>query len=168
MRTSVAVQTRWDTLDYQTITAARHEAGSLVVAFGDGSQVAVEPDALGWPELRSADWSALLVDPLEIQVPAPDGAVEISWLVIRLLTDPEFRAHWDDVATRENRKVGERVRQLRETRKLSQADLAARSGLTLADLQAVEQGTTTAGFHTLERGLSPMGYALDDLIGDAS
>ena len=30
-------------------------------------------DFLGWPELRSADWSTLVIDPLEIVVPTRDG-----------------------------------------------------------------------------------------------
>jgi len=164
MTTRVAARTRWDTVGYQTITAARYEAGRLVVTFGDGAQVVFAPESLREPRLHAADWSALLVDPLEIQVPTAGGPIEISWLAIRLSTDAEFRAHWDDVAARENRKVGARVRQLREGRNLSQADLAARSGLKLSDLQSVEEGTVTAGLRTLERVLRPMGYSLDHLM----
>jgi hypothetical protein len=86
---------RWDTGSYLSIRSVRYESGNLRIRFDDGEEVAVPIDRLDSSRFISPDWSAVTAGPLWITVPTAHGDVEISWLAIRLLTDPEFRAYWE-------------------------------------------------------------------------
>jgi hypothetical protein len=86
---------RWNTGLYLRIQSTRYESGILQIRFADGEEVAVPVDHLDSIQLVSPDWSAVTSGPLWITVPTAHGDIEISWLTIRLLTDPEFRAYWE-------------------------------------------------------------------------
>jgi hypothetical protein len=96
MTIEVQTKQRWAIGSYLTIRSARHENGVLRVSFADGEEVAVPIHLLASPPLVAPDWSSVSTGPLWITVPTANGDVEISWLAIRLLTDPEFRSYWED------------------------------------------------------------------------
>ena len=86
------------------------------------------------------DWSRVQASPHHLVVPAATGEVGIPWDSIRRLTDAEFEAHWQELAAAVARRVGNRMRELRERRGLSPADLAARAGVAVSTVTDVEAG----------------------------
>jgi hypothetical protein len=87
---------RWDTGEYLSIRSASFDNGTLRIVFADGDNVDVPVSSLSSKRFVAPDWSAVTAGPLWITVPTADGEIEISWLAIRLLTDPEFRTYWDE------------------------------------------------------------------------
>ncbi len=87
---------RWDTGEYLSIRSASFDNGLLQIAFADGDNVVLPVSSLSSKRLLASNWSAVTAGPLWITVLTADGDVEISWLAIRLLTDPEFSAYWDE------------------------------------------------------------------------
>lgn len=58
--------------------------------------------------------------------------------------------------------VGRRLRQIRQARKLTREDLAARAGLLASDLLRIEKGEHRVGLDTLFSLLSHIGMTLED------
>jgi hypothetical protein len=125
---SVATPSRpWDTYKYQQIVDAHHDAGDLVVRFGDGTVARVGVERMDRVQERGPDWDALTFDEFQIVVPTRTGDFEIPWFPIRSMSDPAFRAHLDAVEAESARWVGERVRDLRRGRGLTVDALAERA-----------------------------------------
>ena len=154
---------RWDAPEYQRISSAHYEAGTLTVHFDDGSEVMVDADRILPPRVGEVDWGKLAVDPYEITIPATDGEVEVPWSTIRVLSDKDYSAHLVTAAGEQARHVGQRIQELRRTRKLSSKDLAERAGITPQSLSRIEHGKHDVVLTTLQRILTAMGYSLRDL-----
>jgi hypothetical protein len=88
-------QQRWDTGSYLTIRSTQYQHGNLRIRFADGEEGAVPIDRFASTRLVSPDWSSVTAGPLWITVPTAIGDIEISWLAMRLLIDPEFRTYWE-------------------------------------------------------------------------
>ncbi len=131
---------RWGTREYQHIASAEHYDNCLRVRFEDGSSVAVDTARLVPPEVQSADWRRMTLTPYEIAVPTADGELEIAWSTIRALTDREYSAHLAAAAAEQARPVGRRLRQLRQSRKLSCQEVAERAGISARRLARIERG----------------------------
>ena len=67
----------------------------------------------------------------------------------------------------EQRRIGRRVKSLREERHLSAAALAERAGITAATLARVEDGTEEVSLDLLHRIVEPMGLTLAVFAEDA-
>ncbi len=164
--------TRWSTSDYLQIVTANYdpESGSVAVVFGDGDNAVVATTRLAPRGPRELDWRCLTVeDSSYLHIPAlPDAnrdAADIPSFDIRALSDAEFAAHLDYAAREAARRVGERVRMLREARGLSVEDVAIRSGVTESLLTRIERGQQRdVDFPTLEPILAAMGYSLKDIL----
>jgi DNA-binding Xre family transcriptional regulator len=162
----------WSTSDYLRIVTAHYdpESGSVAVAFGDGDNAVVATTRLVQRGPRELDWRRLTVeDSSYLHIPAlPDAnrdAADIPSFDIRALSDAEFAAHLDYAAREAARRVGERVRVLREARGLSVEDAATRTGITEHTLAHIERGQQRdVDFPTLERILTAMGYSLKDIL----
>jgi len=163
---------RWSTSDYLRIVTAHYdpESGSIDVAFGDGDNAVVAAKRLVQRGPQELDWQHLTIeDSSYLHIPAlPNAnrdAADIPSFDIRALSDAEFAAHLDHAAREAARRVGERVRVLREARGLSVEDVATRSGVTERILTRLERGQQRdADFPTLERILTAMGYSLKDIL----
>lgn len=164
--------TRWFTSDYLRVVDARYNplSHAIDVTFGNGDHASVavaqvvqrKPLELDWPHLTVEDSSYLHI-PATLN--ASRDAADIPAFDIRALSDSEFAAHLDHAARDATRRVGERVRVLREARGLSVADVATRSGVTERILTRLERGQQRdADFPTLERILTAMGYSLKDIL----
>jgi hypothetical protein len=162
MTTPTRIVRPWDTKPYQRFATVRYNDGYLDASFEDGARVRVAAERLLRPG-ESPDWQRLAFTPHEITVPTDRDPIEISWLSIRLLTDPAFEAHWRAMAAQHDRLVGARITELRESRGVSTHELARRAGVPADHLQAVEEGRVRADLDILERMLAPLGYSLDDL-----
>jgi len=156
---------RWYNDDYLRIVGASYKDGYLSVRFADGSDVAlavahIRPDAV------SASWDQLTFDNQEVTVPGANGLIEIPWSTIRTLTDDAYNAHLARKAEEQSRRIGVRLRELREGSHLTGAEAASRAGLTTEGLSRIEQGQDKAAFQALDRLLKAMGYSWRDLSAD--
>jgi DNA-binding XRE family transcriptional regulator len=167
---TIATQAKqaWDTSAYHRMTAARYDAGDLVVDFQDGTRARVSARKLLPQNAYDPDWAGMVVDSYELVVPDSGGRVEIPWSRIRLLTDPAFDAHWRAMAAKEDRVIGDRIAALRLDRGLTVAELARRAEVPLETLTRVEAGQLRADFTLLERLLAPVGATLDDLVVESA
>lgn len=156
---------RWDTRPYRWIASAELDGPNLCVGFENGDRVRVDVARLlpqGADVSRASD---LTFTEHDVSIPSSEGAIDVSWVSIRLLTDPAFDAHWAAMAAEEARIIGERIAGFRRERGLSRAALARRADLSVERLSKIEDGSARASFATLERVLAPLGLGLDDLAG---
>jgi hypothetical protein len=156
----------WDTRPYQRFASVRYSEGQLDACFEDGACVRVAAQELLRPGETTPDWERLPFNPHEIIVPTEADPIEISWLSIRLMTDPAFEAHWRAMAARHNQLIGARISALRQERGLGIDEVAQRAGLSIETVRQVEVGSITADFDLLEHILGAMGCSSDDLIVD--
>ncbi|HEY7030787.1 MAG TPA: helix-turn-helix transcriptional regulator [Thermomicrobiales bacterium] len=136
---------------------------ALQVIFEDGSRARIPVEDLSTERLRSADWTAVSPGPFWITVPTATGPIEISWVTLRLMTDPEFEAYWERRAHERARRIGSRVREMREARQLDVTDLVGPTGLSISSIKQIEAGEGPVGLQTLERLCIVLGGTLDDL-----
>lgn len=154
---------KWNNPAYQRIVSVENHIDKLVVAFEDGTVVRLKTEQLLPPGVHSPAWDASHFDNYEIVVPTASGEVEIPWSTIRLLTDPEFAAHWARVAEEQAKQIGSRLRELRRKRNLTSKEVAERAGITPQSLSRIEHGRHDVVFTTLRKILAAMGYTLKDL-----
>jgi HTH-type transcriptional regulator / antitoxin HipB len=69
--------------------------------------------------------------------------------------DPEFAAEWD------RRQLARRIRELREERKFTQAELAARAHTTQSAIARLESGTVTPRLDLLQKIATALGLRLN-------
>jgi DNA-binding transcriptional regulator YiaG len=150
--------------NYRRIVSAGYRDGILTVGFGDGATVAVEVDAFR-ERPGTRDWDRVTHTEHEIVIPREaDEDDEIPWDVIRSLTDPKYDRFLAERVAESARRLGVRVRELREGARLTQQDLAERSGVPLRRLAAVEAGTDGISLPALERLVTAMGYGMDVFV----
>lgn len=148
----------WDAPDYSRIVGAWYEAGLLTVRFGDSTEARIDVSRMTRVEAREPDWPALTFDDFEVVVPTREGPFEIPWLPLRSLADPAFRAYLDAEATRSARRLGRRVRTLREDQGLSLSAIAERTSIGVATLARIEQGDLEIHLPALQRILDALGH----------
>lgn len=159
---------KWNRPGYQRIAAVERRGDRLVVLFEDGSRVSVPAAGVLPPGARGAEWDGVTFNPYEIIVPTADGPIEVPWSTIRVLTDPEYSAHLAASAAEQARRIGLRIKELRESRRLTSKALAERAGISAQSLSRIEHGRHDVVLTTLQRILAAMGYALKDLATDPS
>ena len=143
----------WDTRAYQRMRDVRYQDNDLVVEFEDGARARVGVDALALPLFPEPDWRRLTFSQYEIVVPTVNGAFEIPWDRVRVLTDAAYAAHLRSMAVEQNRIVGARISALRQGQGLSTKALAERAGIPVATLTDIEAGRVAASFSLLDRVL---------------
>jgi len=103
-----------------------------------------------------------------LHIPALPGAgrdaADIPAFDIRAVSDAEFAAHLQQSATASARRVGERIRTLRESRGLSVEETATRAGVVEHVLRRIEQGKHGVDVSMTEKILTAIGYALEDIL----
>ncbi|MDZ7291618.1 MAG: helix-turn-helix domain-containing protein [candidate division KSB1 bacterium] len=97
-------------------------------------------------------------------MPTEKGELEISWSTIRTLSDAEYSARMASVAEEQAKKIGYRIRELRQRRGLKSKELAERAGITPQSLSRIENGRHDVVFKTLQKILGAMGFGLKDLV----
>jgi DNA-binding Xre family transcriptional regulator len=160
----VSAKKRWGTREYQHMVSVERRDEQVLVVFKDGSSVAVDAPRLLPTEARGVDWSAMTFTPYEITVPTADDDIEITWSTIRALTDRDYSAHLAAAAAEQARTVGNHLRELRESRRLTGKEVAVRAGITPQSLTRIEHGQHGVVFTTLQRILAAMGCSLNDLV----
>jgi DNA-binding Xre family transcriptional regulator len=157
---------RWGRSDYQRIASVEREGDELVIGFEDGSRASLHAQRLLPPNTRGADWASLKFNQYEILVSTADGQMEVPWSTVRILTDEEYSAHLAAAAEELAKRIGLRIKELRQGRRLTSKELAERAGITPRNLSRLEHGRHDVVLTTLQRILAAIGYSLKDLVAD--
>jgi len=144
---------------------ARIADGDLEVEFANGDLVRVPLRTFG---ITGSDLQ-VSVDPeeaLSVRVFGGAGeAREISWTQLRSASDPAFAQEMRKQDADESRRLGLRLRALREDRELSQRDLAKLVGMPAPQLSKIESGAFDLRVSTVQTLLRTMGATLADITG---
>src|SRR5579875_1359613 len=161
----------WLTDDYLRIVSAHYDADDqkIIVTFGDGDTASITITQLAQHEPLGLDWEHMTVeDNFYIHIPAlanaDRGAADIPGFDVRALSDMEFAAHLVRSAQESARRIGERVRTLREAHGLSVGKVAAQARIEPQTLTQIESGQHDINFATLEKIAAAMGCTLKDVL----
>jgi transcriptional regulator with XRE-family HTH domain/Zn-dependent peptidase ImmA (M78 family) len=132
------------------------------VEFANGDVVEVSVPALG---LDATTTFAVDPDSGTLTAEAPDGPREIDWMVIRAISDPAFAREIRERDAEEARRVGRRLRSLRERRGFSQKDVAKSLGMKAPQLAKIESGEQDLRLSTLRSVLRILGATFNDIAG---
>lgn len=147
---------------YADIHAAIKVGHDLEVAFGNGDVIRISPATLG----VSGTFEVIANDELGsagVRLDTSAGVRDISWLQLRVATDPGFARHMREEDTNEARRVAHRLKALREDRGLSQRDVAALADMTSPQLSKIESGAFDLRVSTVQALLRAMGATLADI-----
>jgi transcriptional regulator with XRE-family HTH domain len=154
---------RWSTRGYQRLSSAQYRDGQVTTRFENGDRASVPAESLLRLDASGVNWGAMTFTPYEVVVPTADGAVEIPWSTIRALTDPSYSAYLGAAAAELPRKVGARLRELRERRQLSRDEVATRANIPLELLVRIESGDAETNFETMDTVLEAIGSSFQEL-----
>lgn len=156
-------QARWEAAGYSEIVAVRQQGPDLVFEFGDGD-VVVAPAATFGITARDFTIDVDPDDPLSARVDMPDGgSTVLSWLRIRAATDADFAQEMRRRDAEQSRRLGLRLRALREDKNFSQRDLAALVGMSPPQLSKIESGAFDLRVSTVQSLLRAMDATLADV-----
>src|SRR6266851_9991781 len=112
----------------------------------------------------SVDWTGLRISGSSdvIEVPSMDTVIEIPWDRIRSVADPDFRAHLADHAVARARRIGSRIRALRQEAGFTRAALADKVGVTQEIIAKLEVGKVEPWVDLLEQIAIALGRRLQD------
>lgn len=152
----------------ERIRSATFADGVLLVVFGDGQAHAFEwgrtsilkklVDARPETATVSEDFDAVVV------LDSKGRDIDIDGLVLRRLVDNQVAAESASEFSLARNRIGARLRKHRETRKLSQEELARRSGLPQETISRLESGSRTPRLETLSKLASGLGVPLERLL----
>lgn len=153
----------WTEPGYADIVSATRSGDEIEVAFANGDLISIPSAMIG---VSSADFQ-VQVDPEEaLSVGIIDGSAEpreVSWTQIRAMTDPAFAQELRRRDAEEARRVGLRLKALREDRNLSQRDLANLVGMSAPQLSKIESGAFDLRLSTVRSLLRAMGADFADI-----
>ncbi len=144
------------------------QQGMLDVSFRNGDRFQVPIEALVQSPLPSSSWERLRIGETQdvLELPGRDSITEIPWDRIRCVADPEFRAHLADQAAHSARRIGQRLRELRQESGLTQEAIARATGIARVTISRLEKGLVQPTFEMLTRLLAALGKQPRDLALD--
>jgi transcriptional regulator with XRE-family HTH domain len=155
---------------YLEVIAVSIDGGSLRVTFANLDVIDLPTSKIVPPRARiSIHWHAarIIAYGTSILVPAEPSDLEIPAEVIRQLSDTDFANHLARLAEEQARLIGPRLRQLRESRGLTQADVARLANLQPANLSRIESGRYDVASSTLWKILSALRCSVAELAAPA-
>lgn len=155
---------RWQLPGYSELVAVDSSAGAFVVTFANGDVVAVPPALIG----GSAPGQAWVDpdEPLALKLRVGDEVVStIGWAQIRAATDEAFAQHMRDLDADESRRLGRRLKALREDRGIKQSDLAGLVKMTAPQLSKIEKGSHDMRVSTVRSLLRALDASFADITG---
>jgi len=156
----------WDNPKYQRISNVTIENDMLIVSFEDGTVAKVNAQSVLPPNVQQAQWNLMTFDAYELTIPTEHGNIEIPWSTIRVLSDEKYSAYLATMAEVQAKKIGSRIKALREKRGIKSKELAERTGITPQSISRIETGKHDVALTTLQKILTVMGYELKDLAYD--
>jgi len=156
----------WEQLGYSDIVAASRRDDEIRVEFANGDVVDVAAGLLGIaaPEfevhVHPDDSMAVYV------TPRGDEPLEIGWVQIRTASDPAFAQEMRRRDSEESRRLGLRLKALREDRGIRQRDLAQLVQMPPSQLAKIESGALDMRVSTVRTLLRAMDAAFTDISGE--
>jgi transcriptional regulator with XRE-family HTH domain/Zn-dependent peptidase ImmA (M78 family) len=158
----VSAQAPWLEPGYGDVEAAERRNTVLEVAFANGDVVEVDGAALG----VIGEFAAAVADGgAAVLVQTLDGEREIDWTVVRSAADPAFAQELRERDAEEARRIGRRLRAVRENRGMSQKAVASVVGMSAPQLARLEQGETDMRISTLRSLLRALGASFAEIAG---
>jgi transcriptional regulator with XRE-family HTH domain len=154
---------RWDRPGYADLLDAAISDDYLDVHFADGDSATVPLTLVGLPHDGA---SAHLNDEdggLSVVLTAGRETRVISGLHLRSITDPAFAHEMRRRDAESARRMGLRLKALREDRGLNQRDLASLVGMSPPQLSKIESGTYDLRVSTVRTLLRAMGADFSDI-----
>lgn len=147
------------------MTSAEPLNRGVEIAFADGCKGLIPFDAI--PELREQTGRVTveLPSPYEMVLTTAVGVrVEIPWDFARHYCDPSYRQRVEDVASAGRSALGARIKALRQTAGITQAQLAHGAGMGRVTLARIESGTQSPRFQTLIAIAEALRVPVQDLV----
>lgn len=156
----------WTEEGYADVVNASRAGTNLEVEFANGDVVLLPASDFG---LRGAfNVTVDGDDRMSINVFTETGqSRKLSWTLIRSVADPAFAREMRRRETDEARRIGLRLRALREDKNLSQRDVARIVGMSAPQLSKIESGSLDIRVSTVQSLLRALGGTLADISGDA-
>lgn len=152
--------------EYCTILEVDVEICSVIdIQFANGDLVSVKASTIIPAGYRVfwEDRPKIIDGGRAIVFSATPKRLEVSWELIRRLTDVRFAKRMAKLAAKQSKHIGKRLRGLRKNRGLTQADIALRTGIEPANISRIENGKFDIAASTLWKILGAMGYSAGDL-----
>lgn len=151
----------WLRAGFSEVASAERVGDDIEVSFGDGEIIRVSPALFG----VTGDFQVTVdeEDPLSVQISVGEARRRLSWSQLRAATDPDFAQEMRRQDGEESRRLGLRLRALREDRGLSQRDLANQVGMSAPQLSKIESGTFDLRVSTVQTLLRAMGATFADI-----
>lgn len=149
------------------MTHARALQEGVEVVFADGRKGLVPfldiPDIEGYANLAEVS----LPNPYEVILRNRQGvSVELPWDFVRHYCDGSYRPRVEGIASAGRQALGRRIRQLRETARVTQEELSAAAGVGRITLVRIETGQQSPRYETLAALAKALGRPLTDLLLD--
>lgn len=151
----------WEEPEYGEIVGITPIPDALVVEFANGDRVEAPLDSLG----ADAETSFKLDEDGSLLAVSPTGAREIDWMAVRARSDPSFAAELRERDAEEARRIGRRLRALREDRGYGQKMVAETAGMSPPQLAKIEKGGGDLRTSTLSSLLRALGAGFADIAG---
>ena len=153
----------WKSPGYSDVTTADRVGADLQIEFINGDVVRVPSTRFGVEGEFDVRFDA--DDSPAVQLVTANGVRELSWVQIRTATDPDFAQEMRRQDGEESRRIGRRLRALREDRGLSQREVAGLVGMPAPQLSKIESGTYDMRVSTVQTLLRAMGASFADISG---
>lgn len=154
----------WSEEGYADITAAAHTGSDIEVGFANGDAVLLPASRFG----LTGDFEVQpdLEEGLSIRIVRPSGpSTVIPWTQIRSAADSAFAQELRRREMEEARRIGLRLRALREDKNLNQRDVANLASMSAPQLSKIESGSFDLRVSTVQSLLRAMGASLSDIAG---
>lgn len=151
----------------QVMTKVESLPGGLSVSFADGLVSLVPWDNIKEIHAQSDLLSLEISTPYELTIRTREGrVVEIPWDFVRCFGDPEYRQRDAELAARGLDIFARRLRSFRCKSRLSQGELAKRSGLEEAIIEQMESGVRDPNLVAIRKLAAALGRPVQELMMD--
>ena len=156
----------WDAAGYGDVVAADAVGPNLRVRFANGDAVEIPLVRLGLAD--ATDVRADPEDSTKVAAVLGREPVDIDWMQVRAASDPAFAKELRRRDSDEARRVGRRLKALREDRRLRQDVVAEQVGMTPPQLSKIERGQSDLRISTVRALLRVMNASFADIAGPTS
>lgn len=137
----------------------------IAMSFADGSSGLIPFSGIPEIEERTELSGLELPNPYELVLNTARGErIEIPWDFARHYCDQPYRPAVEAIAMRGRHKLGERIRQSRQSAGLTQEDLARAANIGRVTLIRLEKGEQSPRFKTLNAIAEALGIRARDLL----
>jgi transcriptional regulator with XRE-family HTH domain len=154
----------WSEEGYADIIAAARSGSDIEVEFANGDVILLAASRFGL--VGDFEVEPDTEEGLSVRIVRPSGPPAVlTWTQIRSAADPAFGHELRRRDMEEARRLGLRLRALREDKNLHQRDVANLVGMSAPQLSKIESGSLDLRVSTVQSLLRAMGASLSDIAG---